>query len=165
MEDILKLVDDYSQTSVLNRASHYRAANHALKKHYWIGIPAIVIGTAIGTSIFASLNDNPSNLVKVIIGLVSFLGAALTSLQTFFKFSELAEKHRIAGAAYGDIKRKLDILKLEYSMKEQASREDAIKELKVIFETLGKLAKESPGIPDQAFRQAKKIEVENPIQK
>ena len=116
-----------------------------------------MISTAIGTSIFASLNENPSNLVKVLVGLVSFLGAALTSLQTFFKFSELAERHRVAGAAYGDVKRKLDILKLEYSMKEGSSREDILKELKVLSETLSELAKESPGIPDQAFQQAKRL--------
>jgi hypothetical protein len=165
MEDLFKLVDTYLQTSIINRASHYRASKLALKKHYWIGIPSIVISTAIGTSIFASMNDNPSDLAKVVVGLVSFLGAALTSLQTFFKFSELAEKHRVAGAAYGDIKRKLDILKLEYAMKEPASREDALKQLKIISEILGELAKESPEIPDEAFKQAKKIELETPIQR
>jgi hypothetical protein len=86
-------------------------------------------------------------------------------LQTFFKFSEVAERHRVAGAAYGDIKRKLDILKLEYSAKEHPAREDALRELKLVSESLGELAKESPSIPDRAFRQAKVIEGDNLIQR
>jgi hypothetical protein len=165
MEDIINLLETYTITSILNRAAHYRAANDARIKHYWLGIPSIIISTAIGTSIFASLNNNPTNELKIIVGLVSFLSAVLSSLQTFFKFSEAAEKHRVAGAAYGDVKRKLDILKLEYSMKDHTSREDALKELTLVSEILGELAKESPGIPDKAFKQAKDIESENLNQK
>lgn len=161
MEDIIRLLETYSKNAVLNRAGHYRAANDARIKHYWLGIPSIIISTAIGTSIFASLNSNPQNGLKIIVGLVSFLSAVLSSLQTFFKFSELAERHRVAGAAYGDIKRKLDILKLQYSTKDQTFRDEALNEMKLISESLGELAKESPGIPDKAFRQAKRIEEDN----
>lgn len=164
MEDIINLVETYCKTSILNRAAHYRAAKDATVKHYWLGIPSILISTAIGTSIFATLNNNPAEGFKMIVGSVSFLSAVLSSLQTFFKFSEVAEKHRVAGAAYGDIKRKLDILKLEYSIKDHPSQEDALKELKRVSEKLGELAKESPNIPDRAFKQAKKIEEENLIQ-
>jgi len=165
MEDIINLIENYSKTSILNRAAHYRASRDALIKHYWLGIPTILISTAIGTSIFASLRTDPTEGLKIIVGFVSFLSAVLSSLQTFFKFSEVAEKHRVAGAAYGDMKRKLDILKLQYSMKEHTSREDALKELKLVSEALSELAKESPGIPDKAFKQAKKIEEENLVQK
>ena len=160
MKDIQELVDTYAKTAVLNRISHYRAANDALRKHYWLGIPAIIISTAVGTSIFASLSNNPSDQVKILIGLVSFLGAALSSLQTLFKFSEVAEKHRVAGAAYGSVKRNLDILKLKYSSEQPPSREEALKEIEQVSKILGDLAKDSPGIPDKAFQEAKKIESE-----
>lgn len=40
-----------------------------------------------------------------------------------------------------------------------------MKELKLISETLGELANERPSIPDTAFKQAKKIEMQNLIQK
>lgn len=161
MKDIIKVLESYSNNCILNRAAHYRAANDARNKHYWLGIPSIIIGTAIGTSIFASVNSNPNNELKIIVGLISFISAVLSSLQTFFQFAEIAEKHRAAGAAYGDIKRKLDILRLEYSIKEPTSREAALRELKLISQGLGELAKESPSIPDKAFKEAKKIEAEN----
>ena len=165
MDDILKLIDDFSKTSLMNRAAHYRAANLNRTRHYWLGIPSIVIGTAVGTSIFASLNSNPSDAAKIFVGLISFLSAAMASLQTFFKFAENGEKHRLAGASYGNIRRKLDIMKVEYSSQEHPSREEALKELKEIGDVLGDLAKESPDIPDVAYKQAVKIENERAAKK
>ena len=154
MQKILSLAQNYAQISARNRAAHYRAAKLANQKHMLLGVPAIVTSTAVGTAIFASLNDNPSNTIKVLAGTVSLLGATLSALQTFFKFSELAERHRVAGAEYGDVKRRLDLFLVKYGSKDLSFEAEAIEKLAEIVDLLSKLAKESPDVPDAAYRLA-----------
>ena len=158
MEKTLALAENYLKSALMNRAAHYRAAKIANQGHVLLGAPATLISTIVGTAIFASLNGNPNNSVKIFAGLISLLGAALSALQTFFKFSELAEKHRLAGANYGDVKRKLELFLLRYESSEHPAESEAIADLVQLAGVLSRLAKESPDIPDAAYRKAIKIE-------
>lgn len=158
MEKTLALAEDYSKSALMNRAAHYRAAKIANQRHVLLGAPATLISTIVGTAIFASLNGNPDNSVKIFAGLISLLGAALSALQTFFKFSELAEKHRLAGANYGDIKRQFDLFLLKYGSSEHPPESEAVEELAQLAQVLSRLAQESPDIPDVAYRKATEME-------
>jgi hypothetical protein len=159
MQKTLELAEGYAKSALMNRAAHYRAAKIANQRHIFLGVPATLISTAVGTAIFASLNENPDNSLKIFAGLISLLGAAISALQTFFKFSELAEKHRLAGANYGDVKRKLDLFLLKYGAIGHPAESEAVAELTQIAETLSRLAQESPDIPDGAYRKATEIEM------
>jgi hypothetical protein len=159
MEKTLSLAENYSKSALLNRAAHYGAAKIANQRHVLLGAPATLISTIVGTAIFASLNGNPDNSIKIFTGLIALLGAALSALQTFFKFSELAEKHRLAGANYGDIKRKFDLFLLKYGLSDHPPESEAVAELAKLAEVLSRLAQESPDIPDAAYREAIEIEI------
>ena len=45
------------------------------------------------------------------MGLCSVLAALLAGLQTFLGYSERSEKHRMAGARYGALRREMDVLR------------------------------------------------------
>ncbi|OBQ17958.1 SLATT domain-containing protein [Anabaena sp. AL93] len=165
MEKTLYLAESYSKSALMNRAAHYRAAKIANQRHIFLGAPATLISTIVGTAIFSSLNGNPDNSIKIFTGLISLLGAGLSALQTFFKFSELAEKHRIAGANYGDVKRKLDLFSLKYELSEHPPESEAVAELSQLAEALSRLAQESPDIPDAAYRKAIEMETSRNNQK
>ncbi len=65
--------------------AHYRAATLFERIHLYLGVPVIVLSSIVGTAVFASL-------------------------QTFLRYSERADKHRIAGAKYGALNVDLELL-------------------------------------------------------
>ena len=87
---------------------HYEAAVNSSRYNYYLGIPVIILSTIVGTAIFASLEANPETYLQIIFGLLSMLSVVLASLQTFFKFSEKAEKHRKAGRLFGSLLKELE---------------------------------------------------------
>jgi hypothetical protein len=90
------------------RDRHDEAARRYDRYRYWLGVPAIVFSAVVGTSVFASLGATIDASVKIIVGLISVTAAILSSLQTFFNFADLAERHRAAGVQYKNIIRELE---------------------------------------------------------
>lgn len=117
---------------------HYLAALHFSQWHYWMGVPVVLLTAAVGTSVFATLQNKPDAWVQITVGLLSFLAALLAALQTFLGYGERAEKHRLAGARYGGIGRRLELL---------LASDSGWEALKEIEEELNSLAQESPNIP------------------
>lgn len=112
------------------------------------GVPVIAITALVGTSFFASLSTAAVSLVaRIAVGMVSILATVLASLQTFFKYSENAEKHKIAAARFGMVRRKLEILS---AGPDDGLRTDAIREVR---EQLDHLAEDSPHIPVRVFEK------------
>lgn len=87
---------------------HYEAAVNSSRYNYYLGIPVIILSTIVGTAIFASLEENPETYLQILFGLLSMLSVVLASLQTFFKFSEKAEKHRKAGGLFASLLKELE---------------------------------------------------------
>jgi len=90
---------------------HYAAAVHADRRSYALGVPVVLLSTAVGTSIFAALGRHPLQATQVLVGVASFGAAALAALQTFMKYAERAEKHRLAGAFFGSLLKEMEQLR------------------------------------------------------
>jgi hypothetical protein len=73
---------------------HYNAARLFSSRHLWLGLPAIILSTAVGTTVFASLQKSVDTTdvawLRILVGLVSVAAALLVSLQTFLRPSEAA---------------------------------------------------------------------------
>jgi len=94
-----------------SQLGHYDMATMLERRSYWLGVPVIVISGIVGTSVFASIAaDVVSVEAKLLVGAASVVAAILSSLQTFFKFAERAEKHKTFGARYGAIRRELEAM-------------------------------------------------------
>lgn len=94
-----------------SQMGHYEMATALEARSYWLGVPVIVISGLVGTSVFASIAADVIPVqAKLIVGVLSVLAAILSSLQTFFKFAERAEKHKTFGARFGAIRRELEVL-------------------------------------------------------
>lgn len=91
------------------RSAHYLLATRMRKRNIGIGVPSVVFSAVVGTSLFATLSeaDVPKSL-RVAIGLVSLAAAVLAALQTFFGFSQRAERHVIAADWYSAVRRQLE---------------------------------------------------------
>ena len=88
--------------------SHYEAAKSLEGYTYWLGLPAILLSTFVGTSVFAALGRSVDPRLQINVGLVSVAAAMLSSIQTFLRFSERAEKHRSVAARYGALRREIE---------------------------------------------------------
>jgi hypothetical protein len=111
MSTLTEVLDDWYQRVAATQRAHYISADYYGRKKYWLGIPAVVLSTIVGTSVFAMIAKQPGPYVQIAVGLASVGAALLTSLQTFLGYSERAEKHRVSGAKYGALGRELEVLR------------------------------------------------------
>lgn len=135
----------YDRVAISQRG-HYLAALHFTRINYFFGIPVIALSTIVGTSVFASLQDQPALWLQIIIGMLSMVAAVLASLQTFLSYGSRAEKHRIAGAKYGALGRQLE------AMQAFTFTEDGLTAIK---QELDALALDSPNVPLKLHYKAK----------
>lgn len=155
MDDIRKRVEYYRIRAQRKARSHYLAAKRSGRKHAWLGVPVVVISTVVGSTIFASITENPAVGWKIFTGLLSISAAVLAALQTFFKFSELSEKHRISAAGYASLKRRLDSIQLRFAGAD-GKRDEYINTMESIVSDIDQLEAESPDVPDDLYDVAVK---------
>lgn len=129
-----------------SQLSHQLMAERLSSVHRWLGMLTIAITAGAGaTTLLATLGD----VSKVVIGLLTLLAAILSSLQTFLKLEDRTNLHRISGAGYGQVRRKLELaMTLENPEKEIRLKETEAE--------LNKLATESPSVSKRIFDAAMK---------
>jgi hypothetical protein len=147
MPSTKEVLDEWYLRVCVTQRAHYLSADHFSTKKYWLGIPAVVLATLVGTSVFATLSAQPDPWLQITLGLASVTAALLTSLQTFLGYSERAEKHRLAGAKYGALGRELE----ELLAKPESLTAEQIKRVR---ERLDVLAMESPNNPQHLYYKA-----------
>lgn len=136
--------------------SHYRAAKRLANYGRVFGVPVIVITAIVGASAFASILAATVPLyAKLVAGLCSLAATVLSSLQTFFKFSERSEKHRAFGAKFGSVRRELELLHIQEHVKPA--------ELTAIRVKLDKLAEEAPDVDVAPFSREDATRSTDPI--
>ncbi len=114
----------------------------------------VVSSAVVGRAIFATLAKDPAIGWKIATGLLSVTAAVLASLQTFFRHEELAEKHRVAGAQYGAMKRDLDLIILELRGQDGTKRSTVLDQARAIFGRFNELEAAHPDVPDTFYDQA-----------
>lgn len=147
------LVTDWFRRARESQFIHYECGVFFSRLNYLLGIPAMILSTAVGTAVFASLEKDVSGNMRIVVGLVSITAAVLASLQTFLKFSERADRHRSTGSGYGAIRRSLEYLKTFPPAEEEALKR-AVEDIK---KQMDALAKEAPEVPS---RMKKKLDDE-----
>ncbi len=131
-------------------AAHYEAARFYGRRHYWIGVPALVLSTAVGTTVFAALGKTVNTSIRLATGGASVLAAILTALQTFLGYNQLAAKHKSAGADYAALIREIH-QQLAFPSSKPDELRKFVDNIRVRFDTL---SKESPSLPEKLWKQA-----------
>lgn len=134
-----------------SQLGHYEMAMMLERRGHWLGVPVIVISGVVGTSVFASVAAEAVSVpVALMVGALSVTAAILSSLQTFFKFAERAEKHKTFGARYGAIRRELE------SMYAAGTATQEPQYLAVVREKLDLLAQEAPAVAPAVHARAQR---------
>lgn len=109
MNQFHELLAEWLRRTGRVQLAQYETATRMKQLHYWLGIPTVILGGLVTTSIFATLEADTSVLaIRVVTGLISALSGILAALSTFFRFGERAEQHRMAGARYSNLKREIE---------------------------------------------------------
>jgi hypothetical protein len=106
-QPVLNLLRDWANRAAASSETHYQAASRLSRRNVQFGVPVVALTSLVGTSVFATLQQNVDLSIRITVGALSVVAAVLASLQTFLRFSERAEKHRAAAEAWAAVRREI----------------------------------------------------------
>lgn len=117
----------------------------------WFTIPVIIMSTLTGTANFAQerLPENTREYAPIIIGTVNIIAGIITTIQQFFKISDVNEAHRVSSISWDKFYRKI---KVELS-KSPEERQNVYEFLKSCTEEFDRLMEVSPSIDQSVLNQ------------
>ena len=130
--------------------SHYEAAKSLSRSNYTLGIPAVILSTFVGTSIFASLGETLAPSIQILVGIISVLAATLSAVQTFLGFSDRAAKHRAIASRYGSARRRIEEL---LAVSGESVSPEQISNLR---KEIDSISEEAPDVPDRIWERTQK---------
>jgi len=147
------LLDQWHTGVRILHLAHTRSAVSFERRGRFLGVPVIILTTAVGTSIFAGAETSPT--LKIIAGLLSLGAAVLSSLQTTLKYSEVAGQHKAAAQKYGKLRREIEVHQVSVQTETQASLTALLEKLQDEWDTLDD---QSPTIPQGIYDKSAAIE-------
>jgi len=155
--DIIEVASGYRGNATLLARAHNIASESFARRNLYLGVPAAVIAAVVGSSIFASLSGDGKNIYLLITtGALSILAAVLSALQTFLKYSEIAQSHKVAKDGYESVRRNIDIFRLQLNGPQPIFHSDAQAALQEIVKQMNDLGKSSPIISTRVLQVAAK---------
>lgn len=110
MSDLEELATGWSTKLEEYRMTHYLLADRLRWWNNVVGSVAVVASAVVSGGILTTIHSAPSFWWKVAGAAVGLVATALTGLRTYLQFGEVSERHRVAAAKFGGIKRQLDVL-------------------------------------------------------
>ena len=150
MEDLIERAKKYAKGAGWTGLGHYDAAHKSESKSKWLVWLNVTLSAIVGASVFSKLVQE----WPILTGAIALTAAAVGAIQASSKLADNSERHRVAGARYGRLRRLADMLKLKAEGND-IDRKSALTELEMIGEELSKLAKESLSLPDSIYYPAK----------
>ncbi|MET8086577.1 SLATT domain-containing protein [Micromonospora sp. NPDC005197] len=103
-----KLIADWHRRSRQSQRVQYDTGNHYSRLNSLIGGTTIALSAVVSTGIFATLAADPALWIRIATGVLSLCSVVLSSLQTFLRFEQRADRYRADSARYGAIRRELE---------------------------------------------------------
>jgi hypothetical protein len=142
-EGELKLAEIWYAQALGSEKLHTVAHHRYERLNFLVGIPVVVLSAITGTTVFASLGKSIDIAVAVAVGLISLLSSVLAALQTFLRFAEKSEQHRMSAARYRIAAREIEhVLAMS-----PTGRGDAFSLMEEWRKEFAALAANSPAVP------------------
>jgi hypothetical protein len=144
------LLREWGDRAAAAKKCHYELVESYRSRHTRLGIPVVILSSLVGTSLFATLGEpEVSQVLRLVAGLVSVVAAVLAGVQTFLRYSELAERHMIAADWYAACQRRVEQLLALPS----EDRVDPAKALDEVRKELARIGQHSPEIGERRWRE------------
>jgi len=149
-DELEQLIKDEAEMAYSYYLLHNLSFIYFNKLNNYINIPVMILSTITGSaSVGSSSLFGDSNMASIIIGLVIILLNSLQGVNTYFKYAQLAEAHKIASVSFIKISR---FLELEMSLPRK-ERQDPNVILKVLKSEMDRLLETSPIIQPNIISQ------------
>jgi hypothetical protein len=99
---------DWERRAAAAADVHFQVAEDLSRWNVSLGIPVVVLSAIVGTGVFATLTENVDAGIRIAAGSVSVIAAVLASVQTFLRFGERSERHRVAAERWSAIRREIE---------------------------------------------------------
>jgi hypothetical protein len=155
---------DWLRSLMILHRGHWNAARKYDKVNFILGIVATIMAAVSGTTFFSLLAEQAQRQggrlwLQIGIGLFSLIAAGVVAVQTFFRSSELAMRHKRAAVIYGKLRRELEE-KLDIGL--PVILDEREKFLTSLRERWNRTDDESPPVPERIYRKAR-IETEKKL--
>jgi hypothetical protein len=108
-DDVVELLEKWKRRIRAAHKAHYRDAVTLEKRQRHLGLIVVALSTLVGTSLFASLASNNSDIaIKIVTGLLSIAATILAALHTFLNYSERRVNHLMASAQLSSLKKRIE---------------------------------------------------------
>ncbi len=151
---------DQSKTDALRRESerleedtlysskgHFNAEDTWVRRNYWLGVPATVLGAIAGATLIKSQPEWATAF--------TLLASLLTGLMTFLKPNERAAMHRAAAGQFLALRNEARFFR-EIELLQPARLDELSERLKALSVARNELNLKSPSIPRRAFVAARR---------
>jgi len=151
---------DQSKTDALRRESerleedtlysskgHFNAEDTWVRRNYWLGVPATVLGAIAGATLIKSQPEWATAF--------TLLASLLTGLMTFLKPNERAAMHRAAAGQFLALRNEARFFR-EIELLQPDRLDELSERLKALSAARNELNLKSPSIPRRAFVAARK---------
>lgn len=151
----LDLLEKYRWDAEYLSAGHYLAAKRYYRYTIRLGVITIAASSITSTSVFASLATNPSIAWKIATGILAAAGATFAALQTFLKFSERSDRHKLYGARFIEIRDRADTLLIQLANVPDRNPVTLLGDATAVADLLAKTAAEAPDLLDRDYDAAR----------
>jgi hypothetical protein len=149
------LLQDWATRAAASASTHNLIAGRLARYNVTLGVPVVMFSTFVGTSVFAMLQHQGSVEFRIWVGMISVAAAVLASLQTFLRFAERAEKHRVAATRWEALRREIaEMISLHPGYPE--SRGDPKSYLDSLRERMDRLSDDSPAMGERTWIRGQK---------
>jgi hypothetical protein len=145
--DLRRLVLTWYRRARHAQVAHARAASETRRLHLLLGVPTVVLGTVVGSTIFATMNQRSATVLQVATGLLSLASAVLAALQTFLRLEERARDHETASRAFGALRRDLG----ELGAISGRSRPELVSRLDSLRRSYDETSSTTPNVPQRIW--------------
>jgi len=126
---------------------HFNAEDTWVRRNYWLGVPATVLGAVAGATLIKSQPEWATAF--------TLLASLLTGLMTFLKPNERAAMHRAAAGQFLALRNDARFFR-EIELLQSDLLDELPERLKELSAARNELNQKSPGIPRRAFVAARK---------
>jgi hypothetical protein len=126
---------------------HFNAEDTWVRRNYWLGVPATVLGAVAGATLIKSQPEWATAF--------TLLASLLTGLMTFLKPNERAAMHRAAAGQFLALRNEARFFR-EIELLESDRLNGLPERLKALSAVRNELNLKSPSIPRRAFVAARK---------
>jgi hypothetical protein len=107
--EVEELLRNWHRRMYASQHAYYTEAERFRRWHFWLGVPAVILSSVVGTTVFATLQKQELGIpFRVAIALVSIAAAVFSGLQTFLRLAETASAHGVAADWYSAIRRDIE---------------------------------------------------------